>query len=168
MGGGYIQIVTSPPKKIMYMFFILRLFLVSAAAAELWLTFRWWNCLTHQPECACRLNSSAKISHSSPVVDTQIHIKQEARNRFYRSLNMLLAHQLIYLILASYVSIIQNVQHYLLRTLIKEKLCHYLPGDIGGGSIVKKVTNGDIGGGGYKVWHFRCDIIFEWSLNIHV
>ena len=52
--------------------------------------------------------------------------------------------------------------------MIKEKVCHYLPGDIGGGSIIKKVTNGDIGGGGYKVWHFRCDIIFEWSLNIFI
>ena len=30
------------------------------------------------------------------------------------------------------------------KTLNKEKVCHYLPGNKGG--IVKKVTNGDIGG----------------------
>ena len=28
-----------------------------------------------------------------------------------------------------------------------------------------KVTNGDAGGGGSKIWQFRGDIIFEWSLS---
>ena len=37
-----------------------------------------------------------------------------------------------------------------LRSLIKEKVCHYLPGDLGGGGIMKKVTNGDLGGSGVK------------------
>ena len=32
--------------------------------------------------------------------------------------------------------------------LIKEKVCHYLPGDMGGEGIMKKMTNGDIGGRG--------------------
>ena len=30
--------------------------------------------------------------------------------------------------------------------MIKEKVCHYLPGDTGGGGILKKVTDGDIVG----------------------
>ena len=38
-----------------------------------------------------------------------------------------------------------------LRCLIKEKVCHCLPGDIGGRGIRKKVTNGDIGGGGSNI-----------------
>ena len=35
-----------------------------------------------------------------------------------------------------------------------EKVCHYLPGDMEGRCITKKVTNGDIGGGGvhYSYW----------------
>ena len=33
-----------------------------------------------------------------------------------------------------------------LKYLIMENVCHYLPGDMR--SIMKKVTNGDIGGGG--------------------
>ena len=45
-----------------------------------------------------------------------------------------------------------------------ENVCHYLPGDMR--SIMKKVTNGDIGGGGQRE-HFCCDIIFEWPLDIH-
>ena len=41
-GKGHMQTVTSPPGKIMYKFLIVfYLFLVSAAAAELWLTFQW-------------------------------------------------------------------------------------------------------------------------------
>ena len=31
----------------------------------------------------------------------------------------------------------------------------------GGGGIMKKVTNGAIGGRGSKIWHFRGDVIFE-------
>ena len=54
-----------------------------------------------------------------------------------------------------------------------ENVCHYLPGDMR--SIMKKVTNGDIGGGeegegegdGGQREHFCCDIIFEWPLDIH-
>ena len=46
--------------------------------------------------------------------------------------------------------------------MIKEKVCHYLPGEMGGEGIMKKVTNG--GKGGPKIWHFRGDAIFEWSL----
>ena len=29
---------------------------------------------------------------------------------------------------------------------------------------MKKLTNGDIGGVGSKIWHFCGDVIFEWSL----
>ena len=47
--------------------------------------------------------------------------------------------------------------------MIKEKLYHYLPGDMGGGGIMKKVTNGD--GWGCKIWHFCGDVIFEWPLK---
>ena len=44
------------------------------------------------------------------------------------------------------------MQNYYLRTLIKESVCHYLPGGIRGGrGIMKNVTNCDIGGeGGLK------------------
>ena len=38
-----------------------------------------------------------------------------------------------------------------LRSLIKGKVCHYLPGDIGGEGIMKKVANNDIGGRGSKI-----------------
>ena len=42
-----------------------------------------------------------------------------------------------------------------LRYLIKEKVFHYLPGDMGGGFIMKKVTNGDVGErGGLKFGTF--------------
>ena len=34
--------------------------------------------------------------------------------------------------------------------MIKEKVCHYLPVVMGVGGIIKKATNGDIGGGGLK------------------
>ena len=30
---------------------------------------------------------------------------------------------------------------------------------------MKKVSNGDIGGGGSKIWHFYGDVIFEWPLK---
>ena len=36
---------------------------------------------------------------------------------------------------------------------------------MGGGAIMKKVGNGDIGRGGSKIWHFCVDIIFEWPLT---
>ena len=38
--------------------------------------------------------------------------------------------------------------NYFLRSLIKEKVCHYLPGDMRGEGVMKKVTKGDIGGRG--------------------
>ena len=38
--------------------------------------------------------------------------------------------------------------------------------DEGEGSIMKKVTNGDIGERGAKHWRFRSDIIFKRSLTI--
>ena len=38
--------------------------------------------------------------------------------------------------------------NYFLRSLIKEKVCHYLPGDMGGEGVMKKVTKSDIGGRG--------------------
>ena len=50
--------------------------------------------------------------------------------------------------------------------MIKEKICHYLPGDMGGGVLMKKETNGDIGGKGSKIWHFHGDVIFEWPLKM--
>ena len=34
-----------------------------------------------------------------------------------------------------------------------------------GGAIMKKVTNGGIGGEGSKIWHFSSDVIFEWPLK---
>ena len=33
---------------------------------------------------------------------------------------------------------------------------------------MKKVTNNSMGGGGSKIWHFRGDVIFEWSLKIYL
>ena len=48
--------------------------------------------------------------------------------------------------------------NYFLKSLIKKTFCHYLPGDMEGGGIMKKVTNGD---GGSRIWHFRGDVIFE-------
>ena len=35
--------------------------------------------------------------------------------------------------------------NYFLKSLIKKTFCHYLPGDMEGGGIMKKVTNGDGG-----------------------
>ena len=35
---------------------------------------------------------------------------------------------------------------------MKEKVCHYLPGGMGGRDIMKKITNGDIGRRGSKIW----------------
>ena len=56
---------------------------------------------------------------------------------------------MIYLIRTSYVSVLQDTKNYFLRSLIKE-VCHYLPGDMGGEGLMKKVTNNDTGGGGLK------------------
>ena len=48
-----MQTVTLPPGKIMYKFLIIfYLFLVRAAAAELWLTFQWQCRFKHWPESA--------------------------------------------------------------------------------------------------------------------
>ena len=44
-----MQIVTSPPKKILSKF-LLFTFFVSTAAAELWLVFRWWCRFKQWPE----------------------------------------------------------------------------------------------------------------------
>ena len=52
----------------------------------------------------------------------------------------------MYLIRASYISVMQEMLNYLLRSLIKENVCHYLPDDMGGGGIMKEVTNSDIVG----------------------
>ena len=55
--------------------------------------------------------------------------------------------------------------NYFLRSLIKGKVWHYLPGDIAGRGVIKKVSNGDIGEGGiYKIWYVCGEVIFEWSL----
>ena len=61
------------------------------------------------------------------------------------------------------MSVISNMKKYFLRSLITEKVCHYLSGDIGGEGIMKKVTNCDIGEGESKILHFHCDVIFKWS-----
>ena len=46
--------------------------------------------------------------------------------------------------------------------MIKERVCHYLPGNIEGGDIMKKVTNGDMGAeGGLKFGIFEV----KWFLN---
>ena len=45
------------------------------------------------------------------------------------------------------------------------KVCHYLPGDMRIRGYNEKVTNGNTGVGGFKMWHFCGDIIFEWPLN---
>ena len=57
------------------------------------------------------------------------------------------------------------MQNYFLRSLIKEKVCHYLPGDLGGGAIMKKVTNSDIGGGGLEFCVFVVTSFLNGSLN---
>ena len=49
-GSGYMEIVTSPPKKNYVQIFIFRLILFSATAAELCLPFRWWFSFRHWPE----------------------------------------------------------------------------------------------------------------------
>ena len=38
--------------------------------------------------------------------------------------------------------------------MIKEKASHYLPSSMEGGSIMEKMTNGDIGGEGVKIGKF--------------
>ena len=45
----------------------------------------------------------------------------------------------------SYISVVQDMQNCFLKSLIKEKVCHYLPGNMGGRGIMKKVTKIDIG-----------------------
>ena len=37
---------------------------------------------------------------------------------------------------------------------------------MGEGGTMKKVTNGDIGGGGSRIWHFSSDVILEWLLTL--
>ena len=34
--------------------------------------------------------------------------------------------------------------------------------------MMKKVTNNGMGRGESKIWHFRGDVIFEWSLKIYL
>ena len=46
-----------------------------------------------------------------------------------------------------------NMKNYFLRSLISEKGCHYLSGDMGGEGIMKKVTNCNTGKEGSKIWH---------------
>ena len=52
-------------------------------------------------------------------------------------------------------------------SLIKEKVCHYLSGDMGRG-IMKKVTNGEIGGGGLKFGIFTVTSVFNDPLIIFI
>ena len=70
---------------------------------------------------------------------------------------MLLVHYWIYLIRASYISETKYTKcaELFLSSLIKENVCHHLPGEMGGSGIMKKVTNGDIRGRGSKIWRFR-------------
>ena len=75
---------------------------------------------------------------------------------FYRSINMLQIY---------YISVTQNMLNYLLRSLIKEKFVTICVVTQGGGGILKKLTNDDIGGEGSKTWHFFGDLIFEWPLK---
>ena len=37
----------------------------------------------------------------------------------------------------------------IIKYLIKQKVCQYLPGGMGGGSLMKKVTNGNTWGRGF-------------------
>ena len=46
------------------------------------------------------------------------------------------------------------------------KVCHYLPGDMGGGGYPEIVTDGDMGVGGFKHFHFCGDVPFEWPLSV--
>ena len=56
------------------------------------------------------------------------------------------------------------MQNYFLRPLFTES--HYLPDDMEGEGILKKVTTVDIWRrGGSKISHFHGDAIFEWSLS---
>ena len=56
-----------------------------------------------------------------------------------------------------------NMKNYFLMFLITEKVFHYLSSVmLGGGGIMKKVTNCDILGWGSKTWHLGGDIIFDW------
>ena len=48
-----------------------------------------------------------------------------------------------------------------------ERLTNW-PGDIGGGGVMKKVTNGDTGRRGSKIWHFGGEVIFELTLSVMV
>ena len=47
---------------------------------------------------------------------------------------------------------------------VKTLACHSLPSDMGEEGIMKKkrltMTQGGVGS---KIWHFRCDVMFEWS-----
>ena len=55
------------------------------------------------------------------------------------------------------------MKNYFLRSLNKEKICHYLPRDMWGGVLLKKVTNSEKRegeGGGLKNYHFCGDVIF--------
>ena len=45
--------------------------------------------------------------------------------------------------------------------MIKEKVCPYFSGNMGGGCIMKKVTNGDVGGEGSKIRDFRGDVTLD-------
>ena len=56
------------------------------------------------------------------------------------------------------------MKNYFLSSLIKEKVSHYFPGDIGGTGYNGKSDYGDVGGGRSKIWAFWCDVIFEWPL----
>ena len=63
-----------------------------------------------------------------------------------------------------YISYTKYV-NFFLRSLIKEKSCHYFPGDIGRRGIMKKVTSGDIGErGGLKFGIFTVTSFLNGSL----
>ena len=42
-----------------------------------------------------------------------------------------------------------------------------MPGDTGGGDVLKNVTNGDIAGRKVQNLAFRGDVIFEWPLTVY-
>ena len=116
---------------------------------------------------SCKIISSAIILNGSCIAyeyldlfSTQIHIRQEARNwclkifkHFVGSLVDPFNSCQLHISYTKYVKLFFKV------FLIREKVCRCLPGDMKGGGIMKKVTNGDIRGS--KIWYFSSEVIFE-------
>ena len=97
-----------------------------------------------------------------------IRAQEEARNRFYGSFKHVGSLIDWFNSCQLHINYTKYVKLSLSNLWSRKTFSLFAWWHMGRGGIIKKVTKGDIGGGGSKIWHFRGGVIFEWSLMLWV